>query len=287
MLTDKQMEKLNNRKSYHSSAVPQDPSLSAQPSRRSYVEEPVSTRPLSHHQSGHRVSQAYAAPSPASAPHHPPQPSHKHLPSQPPDQPRHAPPAQIPSGQWPEQAQKASTPIQLPTPPEEYAPVQQHRHREHSPQKAKRISPRNVEEMEVFAGHARPKSHVPLHYPLQRHLADPILLENLLGYLSYYDWLGLAMVSKEIRRTLYEDGREHVLARYLQTVGYSTWTWKDPEPLILTVDVSPLATFRNTLILTFNRTSVITCAGCRSLFTGTPPWLTGGYNAAQPSSLAS
>ncbi|EKM53278.1 uncharacterized protein PHACADRAFT_259513 [Phanerochaete carnosa HHB-10118-sp] len=160
---------------------------------------------------------------------------------------RHQPP-EMSASQWPERHAKRPSP-QLPTPPEECSPVPEPK-RETS-RKAKRISPKTVEDMEVLAGKSRPRTPVEdqtttrphseapedlAPYPLVAHLSDPVLLENLLTYLSYYEWLRLATVSKEIRHTLYEDGREQVLARYLQTVGYSKWTWNDPEPLILTVE---------------------------------------------------
>ena len=235
MLTDKQMEKLNQRKSYHGTAVPQDLGPAAEPSRKSYVEDHTSGRPVSQYQTNRRSSQAYTAPLPAPAPHHP-EPSQKPLPSQ----PQFVPPAHATSSNWSDSIQKMATPIQLPTPPDEHIPAQQ-RHREASAQKVKRISPKYIEDMEVFAGPGRPNATSATedyYYPLLAHLSQSALLENLLAHLAYYEWLTLASVSRDIRKALYEDGREQVLARYLQTVGYCTWGWKDPEPLILTVHVS-------------------------------------------------
>lgn len=262
-LTDKQLEKLSHRTSYHGATGSKDPS--GQVSRKSYVEEPMPARPAApHHHSSHRTSQSFAPPSvPAPVPHHPVPPMQKPLPIP----IRNTPPSQLPAPQWPAQDRKAPAPMQLPTPPEEYTPIPPHHpsRREMSPHKAKRISPQNVEELEVFAERTppivspaqdrvlpRPRSEIPdepeepqepAAYPLVVHLSSPTLLENLLAYLSYYEWLTLASVSKEVRRVLYEEGREQVLARYLNTVGYCTWTWKDPEPLVLTVEVSHVSAY--------------------------------------------
>lgn len=234
VLTDKQMERLNNRTSYAGASGSKE--RVEQQTRRSYAEEQSPARPPMPQQASHRSSQHYAASAPVPT-------SHRQTPS--PEKPlpqhaRHQVP-QMPTAQWPEQPPKRPSPP-LPTPPEEYNPIPEPR-REASPQKAKRLSPRRIEDMEVLAGKGDPsrsRSETPedeAPYPLLEHLADPVLLENLLSYLSYYEWLRLAAVSKETRRTMYEDGREQVLSRYLQTVGYSTWSWDTPEPLMLSVEV--------------------------------------------------
>ena len=86
-------------------------------------------------------------------------------------------------------------------------------------------------------GESREPPPEPRFYPLVAHLADTILLEELLCYLTYYDWLTLAFVSKEVRLTMYEKGREQILERYLRTVGYARWSWASQEPLELRVQV--------------------------------------------------
>jgi hypothetical protein len=246
-LTDRQMDKLNNRLSYSGASTSKEHTV--QQSRRSMAEEQPSTRSVLHHQPSYRASQAMAGPVPAAMPDNvsaPPSPSKPSAHHSYHAVPARTPPTQLPRAQWPEQTHQPSTSIQPLTPPDDYVPVLRHS-RETSMTKTKRISPNNVEELEVFAGHEpcseliRPHSEAPSEpsfYPLLAHLSDPVLLENLLAYFSYYEWLTLSATSKETRRVLYEDGREQVLSRYLHTVGYSKWIWKDPEPLMLTVEVS-------------------------------------------------
>ena len=245
VLTGKQKEKLNNRMSYSGVSASKD--HVAQQARKSFVEEHPSTRPSMPQHTSHRSSQAFAAPAPSAVSHRPPLSPDKQLPQR--GRPQ---PPQMPQAQWPEHHAKRPS-MQLPTPPEEYTPSPESR-RETSPHRVKHIPPKNVEEMEVFAGKSQP--HTPAEsrastrpqsqmststdsssYPLLAHLSDPVLLESLLAYLSYFEWLKLSTASKEVRQVLYEDGREQVLSRYLQTVGYSKWTWNDPEPLILTIEV--------------------------------------------------
>ncbi|THH29910.1 hypothetical protein EUX98_g4294 [Antrodiella citrinella] len=75
----------------------------------------------------------------------------------------------------------------------------------------------------------------PQYYPLTRHIADSVLLGNLLCYLAYFEWCQLSAVSREIRQVVSENREleELVLERYLRTVGYDRWIWKQPEPLKL------------------------------------------------------
>ncbi|OBZ77675.1 hypothetical protein A0H81_02251 [Grifola frondosa] len=77
----------------------------------------------------------------------------------------------------------------------------------------------------------------PTFYPLARHLAASALLVNLVSYLSFFDWLAVISVSKEIRTCISGDreSREGVLERYLRTVGYARWAWTEPEPVVLTL----------------------------------------------------
>ena len=67
---------------------------------------------------------------------------------------------------------------------------------------------------------------------------EPALVENLLDYLSYYEWTKLCLVSKQVRDIWFVVRRDEVLERYLRTVGYASWTWGEPEPLLLSVQVS-------------------------------------------------
>ncbi|KAG7441512.1 uncharacterized protein BT62DRAFT_923288 [Guyanagaster necrorhizus] len=80
-------------------------------------------------------------------------------------------------------------------------------------------------------------------FPLHTFLADPALLRNLLGYLGWWEWCVLGMVSQRVRNVLFESGpegderREEVLERFLGGVGYRRWAWPDdPEPVRLTVN---------------------------------------------------
>ena len=98
-------------------------------------------------------------------------------------------------------------------------------------------------------------------------LSDAGLLFNLLGYLSFYDWIVLSSISKQIRNQLQEerDLREEVLERYLDTIGYERWGWGEPEPLALSLRVLfyfplDLSYLKKSLIkvCSFPRTSTIT-----------------------------
>ncbi|KAF9265476.1 hypothetical protein L218DRAFT_898215 [Marasmius fiardii PR-910] len=74
-------------------------------------------------------------------------------------------------------------------------------------------------------------------FPLPLFLAEPALLSSLLSYLYFYEWCMLLSLSKGVRSALLETPqlKEAVLERFLDTVGYSRWTWPDPEPLTLTI----------------------------------------------------
>lgn len=79
----------------------------------------------------------------------------------------------------------------------------------------------------------------PTYYPILEHVNEPVLLANILCYLSYFEWCTLAVVSKEIRTVMYtrRELTELILERYLRTVGYDRWSWKHRDPLLLTLDV--------------------------------------------------
>ena len=79
-----------------------------------------------------------------------------------------------------------------------------------------------------------------LFYPLEKHVNDPGLLEELLAYLSFHEFMTLSSTSKRIR-TMLEDRkelRETVLERFLTTVGYKQWGFEIKEPLELSLKVS-------------------------------------------------
>ena len=76
-------------------------------------------------------------------------------------------------------------------------------------------------------------------FTLTGFLSDAGLLFNILGYLSFYDWIILFSVTKQIRTQLQDDRdlREEVLERYLETIGYERWGWDEKEPLCLSLRV--------------------------------------------------
>lgn len=83
-------------------------------------------------------------------------------------------------------------------------------------------------------------------FTLTGFLSDAGLLYSLLGYLTFYDWVMLSSISKQVHSQLEEerDLREEVLERYLETVGYERWTWNTEEPLSLTIQVSKFLMYR-------------------------------------------
>ena len=172
-------------------------------------------------------------------------------------------PLQAPSNPYPQPVVSPPPippPKQLPTPPtppspEEYARARSQR-RGHTLDKSRaplRPPPTlivtNPDDSEVASSCedvTAPMDHdeppAPQFYPLVKHIADPVLLSNLLCYLAYFEWCQLAAVSKEIRVIVAENREleELVLERYLRTVGYDRWCWKQPEPLKLSLQVSPV-----------------------------------------------
>ena len=92
---------------------------------------------------------------------------------------------------------------------------------------------------------------VVLFYPLEKHINDPSLLEELLAYLSFHEFMALSSASKRIR-TMLEDRkelREAVLDRYLATVGYTRWEFETKEPLELTLKVCVRPSFQKRCFL--------------------------------------
>lgn len=75
---------------------------------------------------------------------------------------------------------------------------------------------------------------IPKFYPLLDHLQNPELLTLLLLHLSFYEWLVLwGGVSRVVRQTLDSNPAlcDVALERYLGTVGYTRWSWPNPEPI--------------------------------------------------------
>lgn len=70
-------------------------------------------------------------------------------------------------------------------------------------------------------------------------LREPQLLMHLLEFLSFYDWCTILSLSRAVRHMLVQNVvlRETVLESFLRTVGYSRWMWRDPEPLVLSLQV--------------------------------------------------
>ena len=92
---------------------------------------------------------------------------------------------------------------------------------------------------------------VVLFYPLEKHINDPGLLEELLAYLSFHEFMTLNSTSKRIRAMLEDrkELREAVLGRYLATVGYTRWEFEIKEPLELTIKVCIRPSFRERCFL--------------------------------------
>ena len=77
-------------------------------------------------------------------------------------------------------------------------------------------------------------------FTLADFVSDAELLQLLLEYLTFYDWSLLASVSRVIRVVMVQkkDVREEILERYLSgTIGYQRWSWDEPEPLSLSLQV--------------------------------------------------
>ena len=141
-------------------------------------------------------------------------------------------------------------PVQLPSPPspEDYAQARSQRRGKwlekarpgHIVEMLPTSAPEEEEEEEPAEREPTPEPPEPTYYPLTRHVDDSTLLAGLLPYLTYYDWCVLNSVSNEIRKMVYSrrDLACVILERYLRTVGYTSWVWKQPEPLILTLQVN-------------------------------------------------
>jgi hypothetical protein len=76
-------------------------------------------------------------------------------------------------------------------------------------------------------------------FSLTGFLSDAGLLYNFLPYLSFFDWMAVFSLSKQVRTQLEQerDLREEVLERYLETIGYERWGWDEHEPLSLSLRV--------------------------------------------------
>jgi hypothetical protein len=112
---------------------------------------------------------------------------------------------------------------------------------------------------------------VVLFYPLEKHVNDPGLLEELLAYLSFQEFMTLSSTSKRIRTMLEDrkDLRETVLERFLVTVGYRRWGFEVKEPLELTLKVCVRPLVREGFFLRQNiifsrRISIPTSGACPS-----------------------
>ena len=135
----------------------------------------------------------------------------------------------------PEKAAESELPPS-PSSPEEYA-------RARSRRRGKALEkdrPEGIENVTPATDPEPEKPKEPTFYPLEKHIAEATFFGQLLGYLSFGDWLALSSVSKTIRTTLYQnrDHTERVLERYLRVVGYACWAFSEDEPLTLTLTVN-------------------------------------------------
>jgi len=77
-------------------------------------------------------------------------------------------------------------------------------------------------------------------FTLADFVSDAELFQSLLQYLTFFDWSLLASVSRVIRVVMVQkkNVREEILERYLSgTIGYQRWSWDEPEPLSLSIQV--------------------------------------------------
>ncbi|TCD61644.1 hypothetical protein EIP91_008132 [Steccherinum ochraceum] len=201
-LTDKQLEKLGKRSNRDINAAREE---------ERERERDVSPAPLQ------QVAPTTMAPSP------PPAPPPKQLPT-PPSPPSPEDYARARSQRRGHALDKSRAP--LPPPP----PVEFEEQMLEEPE-----TPSPFEDMQEPSGSEGPSELQ--YYPLARHVSDPVLLANLLCYLAYFEWCQLAAVSREIRTVVAQNREleELVLERYLRTVGYDRWSWKQKEPLKLSL----------------------------------------------------
>ena len=70
-------------------------------------------------------------------------------------------------------------------------------------------------------------------------LSEPQLLRHLLEFFAFYDWCTVRSLSRAVRHLLVQNVvlRGTVLERFLRAVGYLRWTWADPDPLLLSLQV--------------------------------------------------
>lgn len=226
VLTERQMEKLSATKGLYTDALNGAPS-----SQRRHEQSPPIKSPPSH----------ALPPTPDTPPDEPPilPPSNSgsmnEAPSRPATPPqRHHEDATVST---PEKVAESDLP-RSPSSPEDYA-------RARSRRRGKALEkdrPEGIENVTPVADPEPEEPKEPTFYPLEKHVAEATLFGQLLGYLSFGDWLALSSVSKDIRTTLYGN-REHterVLERYLRVVGYACWAFPESEPLALTLTVDIL-----------------------------------------------
>ncbi len=123
-----------------------------------------------------------------------------------------------------------------PTTPEEYARARSRRRG----QALEKSRPEGIEDVATAPDEpAEEEPKEPTFYPLEKHVAEPALLGQLVGYLPFSDWLALSSVSKTIRSLVHGDRElaERVLERYLRTVGYARWSFPESEPISLSLAV--------------------------------------------------
>jgi hypothetical protein len=128
-----------------------------------------------------------------------------------------------------------SIPPLTPPSPDQYRTARTRRRGDHLPQ----APPAEISEISLRED--RPAEP----FPLILFLSNPALLSVLLGYLTYWDWCIMFSVSKKVREMFggmreHQSGgnellKEEVLERFLRTVGYARWIWKDDEPLALSL----------------------------------------------------
>lgn len=148
------------------------------------------------------------------------------------------PPSQQPPTQQPPKSTPTPSPAPFKAPPSAartFLPI-------HMPSRRRQASS-PISKGEVEAARAL---GVVLFYPLEKHVSHPGLLEELLAYLSFQEFMTLSSTSKRIRAMLEDrkELRETVLDRYLVTVGYRQWGFEIKEPLELTLKVCVRPPFR-------------------------------------------
>ena len=131
----------------------------------------------------------------------------------------------------------------VPIPPDDYKLARQQRRgqwlEKAPPQAVAEVAKQLLEEGEQDS--PREPTPPPTYFPIMAFMSDANLLPLLLSYLSYSEWLDLYSANKQVRG-LFQSRilREFVLERYLNTIGYSKWTYEWAEPLELSLKVRSL-----------------------------------------------